>query len=92
MKKQKGLFTHYNMGKATQQYLKEKGENLPPLNENEKEISQIFSGAIIYASEVFAYHLIMGGTYNNTKRYKEVLELLKELNKIIENPEDNENN
>lgn len=55
------------------------------INGKDDRCGQIFAGSIRYASMVFTSHLILGGSYQiNTEDKKELCELLKRVNQILD--------
>lgn len=55
------------------------------INGKDDRCGQIFAGCIRYASMVFISHLILGGSYQtNEEDKKELSELLKRVNQILD--------
>jgi hypothetical protein len=55
------------------------------INGKNDRCGQIFAGCIRYASMVFTSHLILGGSYRtNEEDKKELCELLKRVNQILD--------
>ena len=66
-----------------QDHLERIGDFGTVINEAEPLASKVFKGAISYASAVFCNRLALGGSYQNTKNYKEIIECLTTLNNLI---------
>lgn len=66
-----------------QNYLKKLAEGSTPVNADQELASQIFAGAMIYASNVFINHLVIGGAYCNTKDCQEIANHLKAICKTF---------
>lgn len=54
------------------------------LNPNDIKASMSFCGLIQIAGQVFAYRLALGGMYNSTEHYEEILEHLTAVTNLIE--------
>lgn len=68
-----------------QEYFAECREQHCKLDENRQLASDVFNGAIRYASLVFINRLMYGGAYETNKEDKmKILDLLRELNKILD--------
>lgn len=63
------------------------------INGKDDRCGQIFAGCIHYASMIFGSYLILGGAYQtNEEDKKELLDLLKRINQILDKYEIKEEN
>lgn len=69
--------------KIVQDHLERIGDFGIVINEAEPLASKVFKGAISYATAVFCNRLALGGSYQKTKNYKEIVECLTTLNNLI---------
>lgn len=69
--------------KIMQECLKRYSDFAKVINKNNKDVSEIFAGAINYANIIFINHLCLGGAYQDTENFEEIRKHLSKLIRIL---------